>query len=49
MIQQINFGLYAKTLTFDCANVYTADSIKVVPNQREKVEYEHEKLAGSRD
>ena len=29
--------------------LYTAISIKVVPEQSGKVEYEHEKLAGSDD
>ena len=28
---------------------YTSDSIKVVPKQSEKIEYEREKLAGSGD
>ena len=30
-----------------CVCMYTADSVKVVLNQREKVEYEREMLAGS--
>ncbi len=32
-----------------CCELYTAISIKVVPEQSEKVEYEREKLAGSDD
>ncbi len=32
-----------------CACMHTADSMKIVQKQREKVEYEREKLAGSGD
>ena len=43
-----NFQNLLKTIRNGCSG-YTAISIKAVPKQSEKVEYEREKLAGSCD